>query len=97
MMYCICNGKGKYTRTVPCNRCWIFNINRSLFSVNRVNNNLRFFIEIKFDFEKVSYIVVPEKLNFNDAENNCKELGGHLATVTSTNANGELAKRLRDK
>ena len=65
--------------------------------LNTIDNPLRFFTAIKFDFDGVSYVIVPDKLNFNDAENNCKKLGGHLATVTSTNANGELAKRLRDK
>ena len=51
----------------------------------------------RFGFGGVTYQLIPTKLTWGQAENNCKKLGGHLATITSRNLDNHLVSQMKKR
>lgn len=48
-----------------------------------------------FQYKRVTYTMIKEKMSWTEAENNCVKLGGHLVTITSEDLNKLFLKRMK--
>ena len=72
---------------------YICNNNNKIWN-HRLVSFLRFLFLIGLEHEGIFYKVVIEEKTWEESENNCIELGGHLATVTSPGLNKVLGDKL---
>ena len=52
---------------------------------------------MRFKVGGILYGVVTNHLTWNEAENNCKRYGGHLATITSAKQNAQIVANLHSR
>ena len=60
-----------------------------------IHNDVSLTDDKNFEYEEVSYTVVITQTNFDEAEKNCKNLGGHLVTVVNDAMNTKFQQQLQ--